>query len=229
LNHEGAKNTKKRRDGKERHSGSLIQRGQGETLAWCFLPKDKQLRMLSPDGTRRLVQTGTIIAANDPMEMRHFRIHSAEHPLHALRLARGLIICRVHLGGTIMREQQIWAEGRPWEKRFTTIYGSTLSVIWMGDAREAINRFAHEVPKIVLLNESRLVSETYPRQWASVNAIRAHIDEEFFGPAQIPGRGFRLRALLLANAVATLESQGVSLDTSLELQLIEVFGGTASV
>jgi hypothetical protein len=150
MNHEGAKGTKKYEDSNEQHIGSLIQREHGEALAWCFLPSDGRLRMLSPDGTRRRVQTGTIIAANDPLEMRHFRIHSAERAIDALQFGRGLFLCRVRLCGAILRERQVVRRDTPYERAHILVYGNEMIVLGAKDVGQ--------VPKVLYFPPRAFVS-----------------------------------------------------------------------
>ncbi|MGI8856182.1 MAG: hypothetical protein ACR2JW_10545 [Thermomicrobiales bacterium] len=152
MNHEDTKSTKKRRDGNERHTGSLIQQDQGETLGWCFLPDDGRLRMLSPDGTRRLVQTGTIIVANDPLEMRHFRIHSAERAIDALQFGRGLFLCRVRLRGMILRERQSAQSSTRYERVHMLVYGNEMIVLGAKDVTTVIYKFMCDLAEWALLH-----------------------------------------------------------------------------
>jgi hypothetical protein len=168
MNHEGAKGTKKYEDSNEQHIGSLIQREHGEALAWCFLPSDGRLRMLSPDGTRRRVQTGTIIAANDPLEMRHFRIHSAERAIDALQFGRGLFLCRVRLCGAILRERQVVRRDTPYERAHILVYGNEMIVLGAKDVTTIIYRFICDVAEWAFIHDHQI---TFMRDRRMLNAI----------------------------------------------------------
>ncbi len=78
--------------------------------AWHFLAVDKRLQY----GDRQLVTVGdTLTATEKPLRLCEYGLHGSEHVFEALTYAPGPILCRVELGGEILREDdKVCAEQR---------------------------------------------------------------------------------------------------------------------
>lgn len=94
--------------------------------AWHFLPDGGHLRW----GTREKVEVGKTIKVDpDKLELCSYGLHASIKPIDALNYAPGPIVCRVDLGGKIIKGDN-------------KIVASERTVIQMVDATDTLRRFA---------------------------------------------------------------------------------------
>ncbi len=92
--------------------------------AWHFLPSDYRLRY----GDRRIVAAGDVVRVNCEPVLCQSGLHASERILVALEYAPGPILCRVLVGGTIVRGND-------------KLVGTTREVLWTLDATHVLHRF----------------------------------------------------------------------------------------
>ncbi len=95
------------------------------TRSWHFLGPDRRLGY--DDG--REITPGCVVTCDDEPVLCHSGLHASIRPLDALNYAPGPVVCRVDVGGVVVRGPD-------------KIAGSTRTVIWMADATSVLRRFA---------------------------------------------------------------------------------------
>ena len=118
--------------------------------AWHFLNNDKRLA----HGDGRLVRVGHTLKCNpDKIELCHYGFHGSQKIMDALKYAYGDIVCRVELGGRII-------------KAHDKCVASERTVIAMADAGETLHLFACWCAEQAL----QLVENPDPRSIAAIQA-----------------------------------------------------------
>ena len=93
--------------------------------AWHFLREDRRLGY----GDRRIVEAGETLTVDCRPVLCRAGLHASVSPLDALRYAPGPVVCRVQLGGTIVRgDDKVAATER--------------TVLWMYDSSPVLRHFA---------------------------------------------------------------------------------------
>jgi hypothetical protein len=126
----------------------------GETLdGWSFVPPDH-------DGEVRVGETLTV---DGPLVLYQRGLHASVLAWDALPYARGPILCRVRLSGTIV-------EG-PYEACATA-----RTVLAMADVERELRIFALGVARAALLAEQAAGLEPDPRSWAAIETTIAWME-----------------------------------------------------
>ena len=133
-------------------------------LAWHFLPDDGRLRY-PHHGKRLKVKPGmklTIGRGKRPV-MWVLGLHASIRAIDALYYADGAQICRVKLGGEIVRERD-------------KCCASSREVLWMADATRTLHEFACWCEERALTSERNAGREPDPRSWRAIAVKRAWLD-----------------------------------------------------
>lgn len=93
--------------------------------AWHFIRKDRLL----DHGDGRVVVPGETLRHEGRLELCRAGLHGSMRPLDALDYAPGPIVCRVELGGEIVRGG-------------AKVVASERTVLWMADATDVLRKFA---------------------------------------------------------------------------------------
>jgi len=93
--------------------------------AWHFIKEDKKTQF----EPRRKVRVGQILKVDGKPILCQRGLHASIHPLDALDFAPGPIICRVEVGGVIVRGTD-------------KLVGTERKVLWMADATETLRAFS---------------------------------------------------------------------------------------
>ena len=93
--------------------------------AWHFVGADRRLRY----GDGATVAPGYVYTWDGPLALCQSGLHASVRAIDALRYAPGPIVCRVEMGGEIVRgDDNVVAQSR--------------EVLWAADATDALRRFA---------------------------------------------------------------------------------------
>ena len=120
--------------------------------AWHFLPADKKLA----NGDGRLVRVGKTFKCDpDSLELCKTGFHGSKRIIDALQYARGPIICKVELGGRILKGDD-------------KCVASERTVIAMADATNTLHEMACWAAEQAL----KLIDKPDPRSVAAIQAKR---------------------------------------------------------
>jgi hypothetical protein len=92
---------------------------------WHFLPNDRRMQF----DERELVEAGKTYKVDPPIYLCSWGLHASDKSIDALGYAPGFIVCRVELGGEIIRDN---------DKAVAT----ERTVLWMADAERTLHEFA---------------------------------------------------------------------------------------
>ena len=128
-------------------------------IAWHFVGEDRRLR----DGTPlRKGRTYRLPAGTVPV-MCEVGYHASVRALDALWYAPGPIVCRVRLGGTILKDTD-------------KLCASERTVLWWADATRTLHEFALWCAERALKAERKAGREPDPRSWRALRVKRAWLD-----------------------------------------------------
>ena len=119
--------------------------------AWHFVRGNRRLGF----GHGETVAAGYVYAVKGQIALCRWGLHASVKPLDALQYAPGPIVCRVEMGGEIIRGAD-------------KIVAQTREVLWMADATNALHEFACVVAEEALKAEK----VTDERSWAAIAAKR---------------------------------------------------------
>lgn len=129
------------------------------TEYWHFLPDDRRLQY----GRRTLVRPGqTLRTKKEPVPCRQ-GFHFSERAIDALRYAPGAVICRVTVGGKVVKNSD---KGAAQER----------TVVWMADATSTLHEFACDVAEHALDTVELTGKPVDPRSRDAIRIKRLWLD-----------------------------------------------------
>jgi hypothetical protein len=134
-----------------------------KVLAWHFLSDDGRMQF----GQREKIEAGkTYIADGRQLVLCSWGLHASEWAIDALSYAPGSLVCRVELGGEILRDtDKLCARER--------------RVLWMADATIALHEFSAWAAEWILDKlEAEGDFKADPRSHAAIAAKRAWLKGE---------------------------------------------------
>jgi hypothetical protein len=138
-------------------------------LAWWFCAPDADGVVRLPHGDGREVRVGKTLRVEGKIIPCVRGLHASVRALGALRYAPGAMVCRVRMGGTIVREEDKLA-------------ASERTVLWMADASSTLRHFACDCAEEALrvaggTPDPRSVEAIrVARRYADGKATRAELD-----------------------------------------------------
>ena len=146
-----------------------------ELKAWHFIGKDRQLGY----GHGETVEPGYIYSVQGDLELCGWGMHASVRAIDALRYAPGPVVCRVKMGGDIIKDND-------------KVVAHTREVMWMTDATNCLHEFACVVAEDAL----RRAGVKDPCCWAAIAAKRKWVKGEI-GDAELDAARAAARAAAL--------------------------------
>ena len=128
-------------------------------LGWWFCDPDASGVVRLPHRDGRVVKVGETLKVEGKIVSCERGLHASIRAIDALKYAPGSTVCRVRLGGTIVKADD-------------KVAASERTVLWMVDAGTTLRLFACDCDDAALHAERKAGREPDPRTWEAVRVGR---------------------------------------------------------